>query len=211
LATVEHSVLTGSALHEPKGIAAAAANKVYVSDGVGSGSWTTITNPFGSGLLHVRDEKTAGTDPQSLTAGAVVNTRQLNTVKTNEITGASLASNQITLTAGTYHIQAWAPIYLSPQDTSYSSKIYLYNTSTAANILVGRAVTAGCGVAVVGTTGTVFIYNQSDCRVEGRFTLAGTSVLELRQYVNQATTGGKAYSVGSLAEVYSEVMIWKIS
>lgn len=34
-----HSALTGTDLHEPKGVAAAAAGKVYLSDGLGSGSW----------------------------------------------------------------------------------------------------------------------------------------------------------------------------
>lgn len=43
-----HSALTGTDLHEPKGVAAAAAGKVYLSDGLGSGSWVvppyTITS-----------------------------------------------------------------------------------------------------------------------------------------------------------------------
>jgi len=34
-----HSSLTGTDLHEPKGVAAAGAGKVYLSDGLGSGSW----------------------------------------------------------------------------------------------------------------------------------------------------------------------------
>ena len=35
----EHSTLTGSNLHEPKGIASAAADTVYVADGAGSGAF----------------------------------------------------------------------------------------------------------------------------------------------------------------------------
>ena len=35
----EHNVLTGASLHEPKGVASAAADLVYVSDGAGSGVW----------------------------------------------------------------------------------------------------------------------------------------------------------------------------
>ena len=34
-----HSALTGTDLHEPKGVAAAAAGKIYLSNGLGSGSW----------------------------------------------------------------------------------------------------------------------------------------------------------------------------
>jgi hypothetical protein len=40
--TVKHSALTGTSLHEPKGVAAAAINKVYVSDGSASGTWQKI-------------------------------------------------------------------------------------------------------------------------------------------------------------------------
>ena len=37
-----HADLTGADLHEPKGAAAAASGTVYVSDGAGSGSWTSL-------------------------------------------------------------------------------------------------------------------------------------------------------------------------
>ena len=42
MANIEHSSLTSSELHEPKGAATAAAGKVYVTDGAGSGSWKTM-------------------------------------------------------------------------------------------------------------------------------------------------------------------------
>lgn len=35
-----HANLTGADLHEPKGVAGAAAGRVYVSNGTGSGAWT---------------------------------------------------------------------------------------------------------------------------------------------------------------------------
>lgn len=35
----EHNTLTGASLHEPKGVAAAGADKVYHANGSGSGSW----------------------------------------------------------------------------------------------------------------------------------------------------------------------------
>lgn len=37
-----HASLTGADLHEPKGVAAAAANRVYVSDGAASGAWSKL-------------------------------------------------------------------------------------------------------------------------------------------------------------------------
>jgi hypothetical protein len=40
---VAHKNLTGVSLHEPKGVATATADKVYVADGAGSGTWEKIT------------------------------------------------------------------------------------------------------------------------------------------------------------------------
>ena len=39
MANVNHATLTDPFLHEPKGIAAAPAKKVYIADGSGSGNW----------------------------------------------------------------------------------------------------------------------------------------------------------------------------
>ena len=54
MANVSHNSLTGADLHEPKGVAAVAANRVYVSTGSGSGTWAQVpkealaptANPF---------------------------------------------------------------------------------------------------------------------------------------------------------------------
>lgn len=40
--TIEHKDITDAYLHEPKGVAAAVVNKVYVSDGAGSGTWQKV-------------------------------------------------------------------------------------------------------------------------------------------------------------------------
>lgn len=40
--TIQHSLLTGSNLHEPKGVSGAAAGEVYVADGAGSGAWDNL-------------------------------------------------------------------------------------------------------------------------------------------------------------------------
>ena len=64
---------------------------------------TMVIPVFENAFLHVRDEKAANTPGGTFTASAWQK-RDLNTVKTNQISGASLASNQITLPAGTYHV-----------------------------------------------------------------------------------------------------------
>jgi len=40
--TIEHNVLSGGDLHEPKGVAGASANQVYAANGSGSGAWSTL-------------------------------------------------------------------------------------------------------------------------------------------------------------------------
>lgn len=46
MANVNHSTLTDPYLHEPKGVAAATAGKVYVADGSSSGAWTARQDTF---------------------------------------------------------------------------------------------------------------------------------------------------------------------
>lgn len=46
MATVQHSTLSSSELHEPKGAATADANTVYVADGAGSGNWLQAPTGF---------------------------------------------------------------------------------------------------------------------------------------------------------------------
>lgn len=41
--SVAHSAIPDPYIHEPKGVAAAAANKSYVSNGLGSGTWKKLT------------------------------------------------------------------------------------------------------------------------------------------------------------------------
>lgn len=197
---VQHSELTGASLHEPKGVAAADANRAYISDGTGSGDWTTVgldvladtAKAFQAQLLHVRDEKAAGTDGGTFTSGAW-RTRTLNTSKTNEITGASIVSNQITLPAGTYWLYAWAD-----GNSVGDHKLKFYNVTDASDTLIGTNGRSGI---------------SSPSYVTGRFTIAAEKVFELRHQcqVTVNTTGfGEATDFG-VVEVYAEVCIWKIA
>ena len=42
--SVEHSTLTGSDLHEPKGASSASTGQIYIANGSGSGTWTAHHN-----------------------------------------------------------------------------------------------------------------------------------------------------------------------
>lgn len=48
--SVQHSAITDPNVHEPKGVAAATVNKVYVSSGTGSGTWQKISPPQFAGI-----------------------------------------------------------------------------------------------------------------------------------------------------------------
>ena len=151
-----------------------------------------------SNYLFVRDEKTSGTVGGSCASGNV--TRVLNTVKSNTISGASLASNQVTLPAGTYYVKARAPTAFTKQN-----RLRLYNTTTTTYLSEGsNQFSTDSGV-----------FAQSDSTLTDTIVLAGTSVLELRHYfsISQANTSalGAAVSVVGAVEVYSELEIWKVA
>lgn len=195
MANVAHSTLTGSDLHEPKGAAAATANKVYVSDGAGSGAWTATStlNPFSNALLHFRDERTPGSAGDAYTSGDW-RTVSINLAVTNQISGASIASNQITLPAGTYFIDAT----VVHQD-GRRSLLKLRNVTDSSNTLVGlRSTQVNAGGAVTCGFPTV----------RGVFTIAAQKTFELQIRVSQTSSATEASSF-SVNEVYTDGCIWK--
>lgn len=147
-------------------------------------------------LLHVQDQKSSGTDGGSFTQGDW-RTRTLNTVVTNEISGASLGSNQITLPAGTFDIEARA-IALG---TGSSIQARIFNVSDASEIVVGLTDRTGSGAVVT----------DIQSYVSGRFTLATSKVITLqhRISVTQNTTGF-GLGAGFGTEVFADVKIWTI-
>lgn len=147
-----------------------------------------------NGLLHIQDQKSSGTAGGTSTAGSW-QLRTLNQALTNEIVGASLGSNQVTLPAGTYEVDAWATgVNIG------AHQLRLYDTTATAAVLVGmNAATGSAGITTA-------------ARVCGRFTLTATSVLQLEHRCGstQATTGfGVATSWGT--EIYADLQIRRIA
>lgn len=170
-----------------------------------SGKFTTLEAnaaffPLGKILgsnppLYVRDEKASGTDGGNFVQAAW-QTRQLNTVTTNQITGASLAANQITLPAGTYDFWARAPAYACNRH-----KAKLRDTTGGADLRIGSSALS-----------SLANLSFSDGIVMGQFTLAAVSALELQHWCTTTrNTDGFGLSTGmGDVEVYAEVMIWKL-
>lgn len=153
----------------------------------------TIGLENGYPLLHVRDEKPNGTSGGATSIGS--NLKALNTVVTNEIAGASLASSLITLQAGTYEIDASVPGY-----AILGWKPYLYSVTDAALVVNGETSYNDSATAAT-----------SRSRVRGRFTLAAAKVLGI--YVNAtgaSGNGGGIASASGFPEVYTEAWIRKL-
>lgn len=56
-----HKDMTGADLHEPKGVASATSGQVYQADGLGSGTWSTLTIPSGDFYITTAYFTTSGT------------------------------------------------------------------------------------------------------------------------------------------------------
>lgn len=196
--TVAHSTLTGASLHENKGVSSAADNTVATASGgatvwkkLGINNMASDVFNFSNKLLNIQDQKPSGT-----TGGASIvgwTTRTLNTTIVNGIPGASLASNQITLPAGTYYVEASAP-------TSQVgvNLLRIRNVSDSTDIKYGP-------VAVSPNNWT------SQAYIQGRFTIASSKIISLQHYTENAVAEGlgKPASLG-ISEVYANICIWQI-
>lgn len=145
-------------------------------------------------LLALADQRTAGTNYGALNSG--VNTRVINTVLLNEIVGASLSANQVTLPAGTYEIDALTTIYAVTGSISV-----LFNVTDAILAVSGLSVRVDASQAV-----------NLPSPVRGRFTISSPKVFELRTNCGgtSGNGGGVAASLG-IPEKYSDIMIRKVS
>lgn len=152
-----------------------------------------ITRTVQNDTFHVRDEKAANTGGGTSVA-TTWTARTINTTKTNEITGASLASNQITLPAGTYTIE-WA---VAARNINMRTRIR--------NVTDSSTIATGVGQAIANdlTNGMV--------RSFAKFTLAAEKDLEIQYFASSAIANGLglAINLDSTPEVYLDAVITKI-
>lgn len=158
-----------------------------------------VDGPFAEArkLAHFRDVKSSGTVGGTLTAGAW-NTRTINTSETNDISGASLAANQITLPAGTYFISAAAVAH----DVG-KHRLRLYDVTNNAVLLQGFNAQSG-------TINDL----TSIAEVKGIFTFTSSRVIRLEHYITTSSStrdAGDPSSLAGISEVYSDIVIWKVS
>jgi hypothetical protein len=170
-----------------------AAQVLRVNSGATALEFAAISGSvFGTALLHVRDEKSSGTNGGTPTPTTFTK-RTLNTVMTNEISGASLSSDVITLPSGTYFVYGSMPFH-----SAGVIKSRLRNTSDSTNTLIGTNN--------FGNSGT-------SSYISGRFTIAAEKNFEFQYYVGEQNgTISLGYGASSgITEVFGDIQIWKVA
>jgi hypothetical protein len=146
--------------------------------------------------MIVEDQKPYNAHGGSSIAG--VQTRTLNTVTTNTITGASLASNQVTLPAGTYRIDASAPAL-----TVSAHRVLLKNVTNNTNF-----------TWIATGTREKSEWNTTSSKLTVVVTFTATTVIRLdheTQYVQASTgLGGNGTLTMQDPSVYARMVITKI-
>lgn len=145
-------------------------------------------------VLHIQDQKVTGVQGGSFNSGSWL-TRDLNTIRTNTIQGSSLSTNQVTLPAGAYEIEASCPAFAVDNHASR-----LENITDAVTLFPGTSeFTAGS--------------SQNRSFLKGRISITATKVIALQ---HRCTTTGAVNGLGITGgsfvsnEIYSDIIIKKI-
>jgi hypothetical protein len=147
-------------------------------------------------LLYIEDQKSSGTNGGTFNSGAW-QTRTLNTKVVDAISGASLSSNQITLPAGTYWVEAHA---CASKVNSHKCKLRNITDSSDAIIGSTQEIDAAPNITSVSS-------------LFGKITIAAAKAFELqhRCQSSRATDGFGRQSGFGVIEVYAQIKIWKVA
>ena len=174
--------------------------------GVAAGSYTGITNltinakgqitaltssGTNGAAISVKDTGATGYAPQSVLATTETVVR-LNTIVSSS--WASLATNIITLAAGTYSIDISIPVYES--SGGYKFIGILYNNTTSTVLATGTSKNEGDMDSLV-------------LNIKHVFSLGTSSAITIRLYAGAACTVGQVMNVGTYPETYAQVLITK--
>ena len=168
---------------------------IQMNAGATAPEWVTAGGgAFENNLLHITHEAADGTNGGTATAGSWLKAT-INTVKTNEITSATLSSDVISLPAGTYYAQCnsfWT-------NCGYP-QTRLRDTTNSATLIVG-------------TNNYSEGYASVNSFTDGRFTLSGTANVELQYWVTTTYANtGQGMSAPASGEVnrWKNIQIWKL-
>lgn len=150
------------------------------------------------GFIVVQDQKTAGTAAGAATSGSW-QTRVLNTEVVDTNNDCSLASNQLTLSAGTYRVVASAPAYRVGDHQAR-----LRNVTDSVTLVVGTSEYA----APTGSDSP-----QTRSMIDGQFTIVSSKAIELQHQfgTTSATRGlGVEANFGEV-EVYATITLRRVA
>jgi hypothetical protein len=189
-------LLTGTANDTPAVLTVGANGTTLVADSSEATGLKWQTASGGTTYSIFRDVKAAGTGGGTFTDGAW-RTRDINNTQVNQISGSSIASNQITLPAGTFHIYASAPAFFVN-----NHQVRFYNITDSAVAIQGQSSMSGTGASI-----------QNFPAVSGVIVITASKVFEL-QHRCAATRAGDGFGVNgnfSVDEVYAQVTIAKVA
>jgi hypothetical protein len=150
------------------------------------------------GVATYYDQKTTGSNGGASVA-ATWTTRTLQTGHAeNNLVGASLSSNQITLGAGTYWVYAQAPAYRCEHN-----RIRLYNVTGAVSAILGVNAFAKNS----GNSG------QVGALLQGVINIVGSTVFEIQHYAGESRGDGFGLANGftGISERYTSISLIKLS
>lgn len=160
----------------------------------GAPAWAGAGGGLYNAYVCVQDEKSDGTHGGTFTQDAW-RKRDLNVEKHDAAGIASVASDQITLEAGTFRTL----IFCTAKSVG-NHQARLQDITNTATLTLGQSQ--------VGSTSSA---SGSSARVQGRFTLAAQAVLEVQHYCEDTTvtTGfGEAADTGA-GEIYTIAEFWR--
>lgn len=161
-------------------------------------TWAAPTGGSGglySAYICIHDQKAQNTSGGTFTAGDW-RTRDLNTEVADTGNNASIASNQITLAAGTYSCLIFANAFRVDLH-----RARLYNITDSAVILLSTTNY---------TKSASQIGDNDKAIIAGRFTIAAEKVLEIQHYcLTTGTTTGFGVASNQAAEIYTIAEFWK--
>lgn len=182
----QHNQLTGSDLHEPKGVASAAVDTVYIADGAGSGAWgkfdTYRTTTVAKTADTARSSVTATAADPDLTFSVAANSKYLiELVILGQTSATPDFKYALTVPAGATMKGTWhyeddttsikgtgtglpltgnIQVTTSPTPFSVVSKIYLVTAGTAGTFSFDWAQNTSSGTATTVRAGSYIDYRK---------------------------------------------------
>lgn len=159
--TIEHKNIADPNIHEPKGVAAASAQQVYLADGIGSGSWQDT-------LTSVHGEMTIDGGTTAISTSAATDSTLATDTDYTKVTADWTAGHLRNITFNTdelvvpvdgdYYISFWADLLVATNNNFVGLKYAINDTTPySTRKLVCRAGAANdiLNVAGMGITASL--------------------------------------------------------